>query len=90
MTITLTIENPETEEKLRKFIQSRKEITLDGLRQFVDGFYKQDTPRIPKKDPRKHSHIITRKYDPALVDEVALTHIQDSAKYIHDLRREKR
>jgi hypothetical protein len=38
----------------------------------------------------KHIHKIEYEYDDDLCDDVALTHIQDSAKYIHDLRRQKR
>ena len=43
-----------------------------------------------RKDPLKHMHKIKRDYDALMCDDAALTHIEDSAKYIHDLRRKKR
>ena len=45
---------------------------------------------IKKKDPKKHSRIIKRDYNEKDVDKIALLHIKDSAKYIHNLRRKKR
>jgi len=48
----------------------------------------QETPlSYPRKDPKKHSKVVKREYDSESVDEVALTHISESAKYIHELRR---
>ena len=90
MTITLKIDNPDIEEQLKQFIKEKKEITLEGLSSFLNSFYKEKKLLYKKKDPRKHSRIIKREYNPDDVDEVALLHIEDSAKYIHDLRREKR
>jgi len=43
-----------------------------------------------KRDYKKYSRIIKREYDPKNVDDVALLHIEDSAKYVHDLRRKSR
>jgi len=43
-----------------------------------------------KKDPMQYIHKIEYEYDDDLCDDVALTHIEDSAKYIHDLRRKNR
>ncbi|SFV59712.1 hypothetical protein MNB_SV-13-336 [hydrothermal vent metagenome] len=45
---------------------------------------------VQKKDPKKHSRIIQRAYDSEDIESVALLHIDDSAKYVHDLRRDKR
>ncbi|MBN2825262.1 MAG: hypothetical protein JXQ76_08065 [Campylobacterales bacterium] len=50
-------------------------------------FKLQETLAHKSKDPKKHSKVIKRDYENDSVDEVALTHITDSAKYIHELRR---
>jgi len=55
---------------------------------YFDSFGKKEKLVYKKKDPREHSRIIKRDYDPNDVDDVALLHIKDSAKYVHDLRRE--
>jgi hypothetical protein len=34
-------------------------------------------------------HVIEKEYDIKQADETALEHIEDSAKYIHNLRRQK-
>ena len=88
MTITLKIENTDIEEQLKAFIQEQKEVTVEALKNFFDSFQKKEKLIYKKKDPRKHSRIIKREYNPDEVDDVALLHIEDSAKYVHDLRRE--
>ena len=88
MTITLKIENSDIEEQLKAFIKEQKEITIEALTKFLNSFQKKEKFTYKKKDPRKHSRIIKREYDPNDVDDVALLHIEDSAKYVHDLRRE--
>ncbi|MBN2824892.1 MAG: hypothetical protein JXQ76_06180 [Campylobacterales bacterium] len=47
----------------------------------------QKTLSYKTKDPKKHSKVIKREFESDSVDEVALIHINDSAKYIHELRR---
>ena len=88
MTITLKIDNPDTEKQLKAFVQEQKEVTIEALKNFFDSFGKKEKLNYTKKDPRKHSRIIKREYNPDEVDDVALLHIEDSAKYVHDLRRE--
>jgi len=90
MTITLKIENQEMEEQLKVFVQKQKEVTVEALKNFLNSFGKKENLIYKKKDPRKHSRIIRRDYNLEDVDDVALLHIEDSAKYVHDLRREKR
>ena len=36
MTITLKIDNPDIEEKLKAFFQGQKEVTIDTLKHFFD------------------------------------------------------
>ena len=88
MTITLKLENSDIEEQLTAFIQEQKEVTVEALTKFLNSFQKKEKLIYKKKDPRKHSRIIKREYNPDEVDDVALLHIEDSAKYVHDLRRE--
>ena len=38
----------------------------------------------------EHIHKIEYKYDDDLCGDVVLTHIEDNAKYIHELRRQKK
>ena len=95
MSITLKIDNPnQFEEQLLTFVKHQKEglqeITVDVLNNFLNSFQKNENFSFQKKDPKKHSRMIQRTYDSNDVDEVALLHIEDSAKYVHDLRREKR
>jgi len=89
MTVTFTIDNPEIEKRLMEFVQQHKELTLEAFNTFVASFQKAESPSFPKKDPRKHMRFVHREYNPDEVDERALTHIRDSAAYVHDLRREK-
>ena len=94
MQVSLKIDNPNMlERQLLDFLKQQKqdfeEITLEALNNFIDSFHKKEKLVYKKKDPRKHSRIIKREYNPADVDEVALLHIKDSAKYVHDLRRER-
>jgi hypothetical protein len=90
MTITLKIDNPDIEQQLKEFIKEQKELTLEAFNNFINSFQKQEKLIYKKRDPRKYSRIIKREYDSKDVDDVALLHIEDSAKYVHDLRREKR
>ena len=90
MTITLKIENSDMEEQLRAFVQEQKEVTVEALKSFLNSFGKKEKLVYKKKDPKKHSRMIKRDYNLEDVDDVALLHIEDSAKYVHDLRREQR
>ena len=90
MTITLKIENPNIEEQLKQFVKEQKEITIEALSSFLNSFQKEEKLVYKKRDPKKYSRIIKREYDSKDVDEVALLHIEDSAEYVHALRRESR
>ena len=90
MTITLKIDNPDIEEQLKQFVKEQKEVTLEALNNFINSFQKEEKLVYKKRDPKKYSRIIQREYDPDDVDDVALLHIEDSAKYVHDLRRKSR
>lgn len=38
----------------------------------------------------KHLHNIEYEYDEEFCDETAYSHIEDSAKYVHEMRRKRR
>ncbi len=67
-----------------------EDVVSEALKLFLDMHKKDDALVYTKKDPMNHIVKIDYKYDEDLCDDVALTHIKDSAKYIHDLRRQKR
>lgn len=92
--LTLKIENSELENKFIEFAKSQKkaveDVAVDAMNYFM--YMKKESNGITytKKDPLKHLHKIKREYNESMCDDVALTHIEDSAQYIHDLRRKKR
>ena len=90
--LTFKIENQELENKLLQFAKSQKraveDIAMDAVKYFMN-MQKEDKLVYTKKDPLKHLHKIEREYDEEMCDDVALTHIEDSASSIHNLRRQK-
>ena len=92
MTITLKIENADTEKKLKQFIKNRQEVSVDALRSFLNSFQTEKPLSFKKKDPKNHSHTIEYSDDSHddLSDVMPYTHIKDSAAYIHELRRKSR
>jgi len=91
MTITLKIDNPDIEEQLKAFVQEQKEITVEALKSFFDSLGTKKKLKYKKKDPRKHMHKIVYMDDDNedLSDVKPYAHVEDSAKYIHDLRRQR-
>ena len=90
--LTIKIEDKEFESKLLEYVKFKKEtienITLIAINNLIN--CNENNPlNYTKQDPLKHLHKIQHKYDNDLCDEVALTHIEDSAAYIHELRRQK-
>jgi hypothetical protein len=75
---------PEAQQKIEAFIISIKEL------------YQLNTPKIKQKQPllykkrnvKTHSKLLKKEFDENLCDDIALTHIQNSADYIHNLRRQ--
>ena len=89
--LTLSIENPELENKFLEVAKNQKkaveDVVLDAMKYFIN-MQKEDKLVYTKKDPLKHLHKIEREYDEEdLSDVKPFDHIEDSAKYIHDLRR---
>ncbi len=90
MTITLKIDNVDTEKQLQQFIKEQKEITLDVLKSFLDSFQKKEKLQYKKKDIRKHLSVITSDNNEPRDESIELySHVEDSGQYIHDLRRKR-
>ena len=90
MTITLKIDNVDTEKQLQQFIKEQKEITLDVLKSFLDSFQKKEKLQYKKKDIRKHLSVITADNNEPRDESIELySHVEDSGQYIHDLRRKR-
>ena len=92
--LAIKIENKEFESKFLEFVKMQKktveDVTFDALNKFMTSSLNNKKKLIyTTKDPLKHLHKITREYDNDLCDEVALTHIEDSATYIHNSRRQR-
>ena len=91
--LTFKIENSELENKFLEVAKSQKkaveDVVLDAMKYFIN-MQKEDKLVYTKKDPLKHLHKIEREYDDEdLSDVKPFDHIEDSAKYIHDLRRRR-
>ena len=90
--LTLKIENQELENKFLEFAKNQKraveDVAIDAMKYFIS-MQKEDKLVYTKKDPLKHLHKTTREYDENMCDDIALTHIKDSADYTHDPRRQK-
>lgn len=92
--LAIKIDNPEIENRFKQYAAQNKkaveDLVSDALKMFLDIKKQDDMLIYTKKDPMKHLHKISYEYDESLCDEVALTHIEDSARYVHNLRRIKR
>ena len=92
--LAIKIDNPEIESKFKEYAKQQKkaieDVVSEAMKLFLDTHKKDDEIVYTKKDPMKHIRKIEYEYDDDLCDDVALTHIKDSAEYIHDLRRQIR
>jgi hypothetical protein len=92
MALQITINNPDLEKELLAFIKDKKqnieEITVEALKSFVDSFGKKEKLNYKKKDIQKHLSIIEIDDNEPRDRSVKLySDVEDSGKYIHDLRR---
>lgn len=91
--LPVNIENPEIENKFRKFAKENKrelqDLINDALKMYLDIHYHEIT--YEKKDPMKNLHKIDYIDDGEDLSDVNLyADVEDSGKYIHELRRIKR
>jgi len=90
--LAIKIDNIELEKKIFKYAKLKEkkveEITIEAIKQFLDKQTKKDEIVYTKRDPMKYIHKIKYEDDGEdLSDIQPYSHIEDSAKYIHDLRR---
>jgi hypothetical protein len=87
----IKIENQEFENNLIEFAKTQKksieDVAIDAMKYFMN-LKNKDTLVYTKKDPLKHLRTINYDYDGEdLSDVKPFAHIDDAAKYVHDLRR---
>ncbi len=88
--IALNIDNPEIERLFLDYAKREQKCVNDVLVDIINKFFEKE-PVYQKKDVKKH--IVKRKVielSEDLDDVILYSHIKDSGKYIHDLRRIKK
>jgi hypothetical protein len=90
--LAIKINNPEIENRFKQYASQHKktieEVVGDAMKLFLDMNKKEDELIYTKKDPMKHLHTIKYEDDGEdLSDVKPFSHIEDVAKYVHDLRR---
>ena len=94
--LAIKIDNTDIENRFKEYAKQHKkaieDVVSDAMKLFLDINKKDDKLVYTKRDPMKYIHKIEYEYDDDedLSDVIPYSHIEDSAKYIHDLRREKR
>ena len=91
--LTLNIDNKELENKFLEFAKIQKraveDVAIDAMNYFIS-IQREEKLVYTKKDPLKHLRKIEVDFDDEdLSDVKPYGHIEDSAKYIHDLRRKR-
>ena len=92
--LAIKIDNPEVEIRFKEYVKQQQKTIEDvasvAIKQFLDMQKKDDTLVYTKKDPMKHLHKIKYEDDGEdLSDVKPYSHVEDSALYVHNLRREK-
>ena len=92
--LAIKIDNPEIETRFKQYAAQHKKAVEDlaneAIKMFLELQKKDDDLVYTKKDPMKHLHKINHKYEDDgedLSDVKPFSHIDDVAKYVHDLRR---
>jgi hypothetical protein len=92
--LAIKIDNPEIENRLREYAKQQKkaieDLVNDAMKLFLETHQKDDTLIFTKKDPMKHIVKTDFEDDGEDLSDVKLySHIENSAEYIHKLRRER-
>jgi hypothetical protein len=89
--LAIKIDNPDIENRFKQYAKQQKktieDVINDAIKLFIDTHTKNDEIFYVKRDPMEYLEKIEYTYNEELCDDVALTHIKDSAKYIHNIRR---
>jgi hypothetical protein len=91
--LAIKIENKDLESSFLEFANNQKEslenLASEAIRYFIAQKNKQNI-KYQKKDITKYLKTISREYDEKYCDDIALTHINNSANYIHNARRDNK
>ena len=92
--LAIEINNPEIENRFKQYAKKNKkaveDLASEALKLFSDMHKKDDELVYTKKDPMKHQHKVAYEDDGEdLSDVKPYSHVEDSALYIHNLRRER-
>jgi hypothetical protein len=90
--LAIKIDNPEIENKFKEYARKQKksleDVVSEAMKLFLDLHKKDDELSFTKKDPMKHIHKIEFEDDGENLSDVKpYSHVDDAAKYVHDLRR---
>ncbi|MDK9693922.1 MAG: hypothetical protein OEL19_06725 [Sulfurimonas sp.] len=93
--LAIKIDNPEIENKFKQYAKQQKkaveELVSDALKMFLDIHKQNDELVYVKRDPMKHLHHIEYEDDGEdLSDVKPYGYVEDSALYVHNLRRERK
>ena len=92
--LAIKIDNQDIENKFKEYaIQHKKtieDVVSDAMILFLEMHKKDDEIVYKKKDPMKHFHKIEYEDDGEDLNDVKpYSHVENSALYIHNLRRER-
>ena len=92
--LAIKIDNPEIENRLKEYAKQQKkaieDLVNEAMKLFLETHRKDDVIIFTKKDPMQH--IVKINFDDDgedLSDVKPYSQVEDSAKYIHELRRER-
>jgi hypothetical protein len=89
--LILEIEDESLEKRVKEFLKEQKKdlkvFTKEAIERFLDKF--STSKQVKKLDPLQHSKKISFRLDDDLDDIKPYSHIEDSAKYIKELRTKK-
>ncbi len=92
--LAIKIDNPEMENKFKEYAKQQKraieDVVSEAMKLFLDT-HKQDNKIVYiKKDPMQYIQKVEYEDDGEDLNDVKpYSHIEDSAQYMHNLRRER-
>ena len=91
--LAIKIDNPDIENRFKEYAKQQKkaieEVVSDAMELFLEIHSKDNKLSYTKKDPMKHLHKVEYEDDGENLSDVKLyAQVEDSALYIHKLRRE--
>ena len=92
--LAIKIDNPDIENRFKQYAKQQskalEDVISDAMKLFLDIHKKNDELVYTKKNPMKYIRKIEYVDDGEdLSDVKPYRHIEDSARYIHDLRRDR-